>query len=80
MPPHYKTGVYDYNSMAFGSICKNENDLVNELCEYMENNCQIKEEYKKRADDFFAFSDYDNCKRIIKEVDEYLRKIGGKNE
>ena len=80
LPPHYKTGVYDYKTMAFGSICKNENDLVNELCEYIDNNCQIKEEYKNRADNFFAFSDYDNCKRIISAVDDYLKKVGGRYE
>ena len=41
----------------------------------MKNDCVIKDLYKKRADDFFAFDDFNNCERILKNVDEYLNKI-----
>lgn len=75
LPPHYDAGGLDYETMGFGPVCKNEKEIVKELCSYMNNNCQIKEEYKKRADKFFAFDDFNNCERIIKTVDKYLEKI-----
>lgn len=75
LPPHYDAGGLDYQTMGFGPVCTNETDIVNELCSYMNNNCQIKEEYKKRADKFFAFDDFNNCERIIKAVDKYLEKL-----
>ena len=34
--------------MALGEITKTLDETINLLCEYMENNCQIKKEYKKR--------------------------------
>lgn len=74
LPPHYETGVYNYKTMAFGSICKNEKDLVDELCYYMGNGCQIKDEYKKRADDFFAYNDYNNCQRIVEATETFLNE------
>ena len=72
LPPHYQTGIYDYETMAFGPICKTEQDLVDELCSYMRKKCSIKKKYEKRADDFFAYNDYNNCQRIVEAVDKYL--------
>lgn len=76
LPPHYDAGGLDYETMGFGPICKTEEQIVDELCENMRNGCVIKDLYKKRADDFFAFDDFNNCERILKAVDTYLEKIG----
>jgi len=61
--------------MAFGEICHNNDELITLLIEYMQNDCAMKEEYKRRADDFFEFSDHDNCKRIYNEMITYQGKI-----
>ena len=37
-----------------------------------EKKCSIKKKYEKRADDFFAYNDYNNCQRIVEAVDKYL--------
>ena len=66
---------FSYEKLGFGEICDNNDELVNYLCEYMENNCNMKEFYKKRADDFFEFSDYNNCKRIYDDLKDYQSKI-----
>ncbi len=73
LPPHYKEGGFFYDSMGFGEICTEHNEMVDCLCEYMENNCEMKPFYKDRADDFFAFSDQDSCKRIYDDMTEYLK-------
>lgn len=72
LPPHYDAGGLDYETMGFGPICKNEEQIVKELCTNMKNGCIIQDEYKKRSDKFFAFDDFDNCKRILEAVDNYF--------
>lgn len=68
LPPHYEDGCFFYESMGFGEICTHTSMLVDTLCAYMQNNCVMDEKYKNRVDDFFAYSDHNNCERIYKEV------------
>ncbi len=78
LPPHYKESqAYRYEEDAFGPIIDTHERLVDELCNYMKNNCVMKEEYKKRADRFFAYSDFENCKRIYREVCGYISEERG---
>ncbi len=73
LPPHYKEGGFFYDSMGFGEICTEHQELVDVLCEYMKNNCQMKDFYKGRADDFFAHSDLNSCQRIYDDMLEYQK-------
>ncbi len=68
---HYEEGTYHYNTMAFGEIVKKKDELVNLLIDYMKSGCKMKPEYVNRADDFFAFSDQNNCKRIYNVMQQY---------
>ena len=68
---HYEEGTYRYDTMAFGEICHNNEELINLLTDYMKNGCRMKEEYVKRADDFFAYNDRNNCERIYKIMYDY---------
>lgn len=72
LPPHYKEGGFFYDTMGFGEICTEHKGMVDCLCEYMENGCEMKPFYKDRADDFFAFSDLDSCKRIYDDMTNYI--------
>lgn len=74
LPPFYEEGVFQYESMGFGEICRREKELVDTLCDYMKNGCETKPFYIERADSFFAFDDYDSCARIFKEVDKFLKR------
>ena len=62
---------YDYEKMGFGEIRKTETEIVDLIIEYMKNDCRIKEKYANRIDNFFLFTDKNNCKR----VDEAIRKM-----
>ncbi|MCD7744417.1 MAG: CDP-glycerol glycerophosphotransferase family protein [Lachnospiraceae bacterium] len=64
IPQHYEEGTFFYDTMGFGEICHTNDELIDVLCEYMKNDCRMPDEYRRRADDFFAFSDNNNCERI----------------
>lgn len=74
IPQHYEEGTFFYDTMAFGEICHDNDELIDMLCEYMANGCQMKEEYVRRADDFFYYDDHNNCERIYKEMLDYQDK------
>lgn len=71
IPQHYEEGSFFYDTMAFGEICHDNDELIDTLCEYMANGCKMKEEYVRRADDFFYYDDHNNCARIYKEMRRY---------
>ena len=45
LPPHYEAGGLIYETMGFGPICQNHEEIVENLCEYMKNQCKMKEMY-----------------------------------
>ena len=69
---HFDTekSFFDYESMGMGEICKNEDELVDLIIGYIENNCKIKNKYVKRIDGFFLFNDKNNCKRVHEAIHE----------
>lgn len=73
LPPQYDEGGLNYSTMGFGPVCKNHQEIVDNLCSHIENNCQLESLYKERADDFFAFSDHNNCKRVFEAAEHYLK-------
>ena len=75
LPAHYEDGIFFYDTIGFGEICTKTEELVDLLCEYMENNCRMKQKYIDRADDFFAFSDHNNCSRIYSEIMKSQKQI-----
>ena len=68
LPPSYEEGAYKYETMALGEIVDNSEKLIDTICEYMDNECKIKEKYKNRIDKFFKYHDYNNCERVYNEV------------
>lgn len=73
IPQHYEEGTFHYATMGFGEICRTNDELIDVLCEYMKNDCAMPDEYRRRADDFFAFSDNHNCERIYPIMLEHTR-------
>ena len=71
LPPQYDAGGMDYETQAFGPVCKNEAAVVDALCAAMRRNCKMEDKYKARADAFFPFNDHDNCKRIFEAAAEH---------
>lgn len=77
LPPHYVEGGFFYDTQGFGEICQEKEELVDVLCEYMESGCQLKEFYRGRQDDFFAFDDLESCRRIYEDALEFRKEHDG---
>lgn len=73
IPKHYEEGTFHYDTMGFGEICQDNDELIDVLISYMQNNCEMKPEYRRRADDFFRFDDHDNCERIYDVMIDYQK-------
>ena len=80
LPPQYEAGGLVYETMGFGPICKNHSQVIGSLCRYMENKCQMEDMYKDRVDDFFKYSDHNNCARIYEKVIEFQNKFDKVNK
>lgn len=73
LPPHYEEGGFFYDTQGFGEICEEVDELIDVLCDYMESGCKLKDFYRTRQDDFFAYNDHENCKRIYEDAREMQR-------
>ena len=61
---------FNYETMGFGEIAKTEDELVDLIIDYIENDCNIKYEYRERINGFFIFHDKNNCKRTYDKIKE----------
>lgn len=61
---------FDYESMGFGEVIKGENELIILIKDYLANNCKMKDVYTKRVEDFYKFTDKNNCKRVYEWIYE----------
>ena len=64
----YIEGYFDYERDGFGEVCYDEESLIDTLIEYMKNGCKLKDKYRERIDNFFAFNDRNNCQRVYEEI------------
>ncbi|MBQ7225684.1 MAG: CDP-glycerol glycerophosphotransferase family protein [Clostridia bacterium] len=63
-------GYMDYERDGFGPICNTLDSLVDTICEYMDNDCQIKEMYLERIEKTFKFTDGKSCERTLERIME----------
>ncbi len=61
---HNEMAYFDYETMGFGDIFYNEEELVDKIIYYLENDCIMEDEFKQRVEKFFKFTDRNNCKRV----------------
>ena len=55
---------FDYEEMGFGEKANDENELIHLIKKHIDDDCQMKEKFKQRVDDFYRFTDKNNCKRV----------------
>ncbi len=63
-------GYFDDVKDSFGEVEYDLESTINRIIEYMENGCELKEEYRQRIDKFFAYSDQNNCQRVFDKIME----------
>lgn len=69
-------GYFTYRKDGFGPITNTLDETVDELIYYIKNDCKMKEEYIKKVDNFFAYTDRNNCKRVYDAVVELEKERG----
>ncbi len=62
---HYEEGYFNYERDGFGEVEYTLDGTIDRMIEYMKNDCILKEIYRERIDDFFAFNDKNNCQRVF---------------
>ena len=62
----------DYSSATAGPICQNWDEIQIQLEEYFSNGDTYQAEREKIFNQYFKYSDTDNCKRIIESVTHHL--------
>lgn len=64
----YRKGYFEYERDGFGEVVYNVQDSVDLLINYMQNGCELKDEYRDRIDNFFEYNDNKNCERLMQEI------------
>ena len=67
---HYKRGYFDYEEDGFGNVIENEEQIVNDIENYLNNDCKIEEKYRKRIENTFRYLDNNNCQRLFEKIIE----------
>ena len=67
---HYAKGYFDCETMGFGAVLFNVNDVVERIITYLKTSFEIESEYKKRINSFFPLHDKQNCQRIYTEIEK----------
>ena len=58
------TVLADDKSLEFGPIIKEEDELIDSIINYMENDCKMEQIYQDRVNNFFKYTDKNNSKRV----------------
>lgn len=64
----YEKGDFDYEKEGFGEVEYTLEATVDRIIEYMENDCEMKPEYKERAEKCFKYHDRNNCQRVYEKI------------
>ncbi len=65
---HYEEGYFNYEQDGFGEVEYDLDNTVTRIIEYMESDCHLKDKYRERIDNFFAFHDDNNCQRVFEAI------------
>ncbi len=67
---HYNSekNYFDYETMGFGKVIKQEDELIKCIVDYINNDCKMEDFYKKKVNYFFKFHDKNNSKRCYDNI------------
>ena len=65
--PH-EEGYFNYETMGFGDVVSEIDELIDKIQENLQNKFKNKEEYNKRVDYFFKYHDKNNCERVYDSI------------
>lgn len=62
------TGYFKYDSMGFGPVCHDLDNLKENIKSIVLNGCEMESEYKARVSEFFKFDDKSNSNRVFDAI------------
>lgn len=65
---HFGDNFFDYESMGFGEVIKDEDELIDAIEDYLNGDCEMKKVYRDRSDKFYKYNDKNNCKRVYDAI------------
>lgn len=68
---HYDESYFDFETMGFGDVIRDEDDLIGKINEFMHNGSQMDDKYRERVDNFFKYTDQNNCQRVYNWIKEH---------
>ena len=68
---HCGQGYFDYVRDGFGPVCEDLDTSIKAIIGYIESGCTMEKEYQSRVDDFFRYTDKNNCRRVY----EYIKEL-----
>ncbi|MGV9182606.1 CDP-glycerol:glycerophosphate glycerophosphotransferase [Arcanobacterium canis] len=66
----YDKGYFSYQEDGFGPITTDLTSTVDALIQLIRSDGEMPEEYRSRVDEFFAFTDRNNCKRVVEAINQ----------
>lgn len=72
---HLNEGYFCYETMGFGEIATDILSLTHSVQECLENQCKMQDIFLKRVDQFFTYTDKNNCKRVYDYLNSLQRRI-----
>lgn len=67
-------GYFSYDRDALGMVTRDYETTLNAIINYIETGCNMEQEYIDKVDKFFAYTDRNNCERIVKAILELDKK------
>lgn len=75
----YRKGYFDYERDGLGEVCCTEKELVQQICKYLENHCQLEEKYGKKIADLYPERDGKACERLYTQIKNVMELAGRRN-
>lgn len=62
---HYRPGYFEYERDGLGSVVYGEDEIIDKIEYYFNNDFKLEDEYISRIDKTYKYHDKNNCKRLI---------------
>lgn len=69
----WEKGYFTYREDGFGPVTTTLDATVAAMIDYIENDCRMKPEHVEKVEAFFAYTDKNNCKRVLDAIEEVER-------
>lgn len=65
---NFDEGYFKYKTRGFGEVTDTQDELIQIVEDYLENNCEMKDTFKSRVDNFYKYKDKNNCERVYEAI------------